>query len=407
MRDDASGGDEFAEYDARRRPRDPPDTPAIWIDEDAWVEAKLPRRPWVARGYALRGAVTIVAGPPSALKSSLMLAWGCAVALGQQQGRFIPTAAEAAVIYNVEDDATEQRRRLSAVLRQFDATPAAIAGKLVRVGPSGIGTLFARDPETGDVLPTPAMTRLRALIAKRLPAILVADPFAELHDAEENDNTAIRRIIAEFRALAVEFNVAVILVHHTRKGIVTPGDPDAARGASSIIGAGRIVLTLTPMSEQDAERFGLSTDRKNCSRYVRLDDAKQNYSSIGEAVWYEKIPYDLDNGETVPAAVPWQPPDLWEGVSTSIANAILDELDAGLDGGKRLYSDHPRATDRAAADVVLRYVSRLNRAQAREIIKTWIKNGVLYRESYDDEVERKQRQGLRVNRLKRPGPRAP
>ena len=27
------------------------------------------------RGYALRGAVTIVAGPPSALKSSLMLAW--------------------------------------------------------------------------------------------------------------------------------------------------------------------------------------------------------------------------------------------------------------------------------------------------------------------------------------------
>ncbi len=83
--------------------------------------AELPPRPWVAPGYALRGAVTIVAGPPSALKSSLMLAWGCAVALGQRHGRFIPNAAEAAVIYNVEDDATEQRRRLSAALRQFDA----------------------------------------------------------------------------------------------------------------------------------------------------------------------------------------------------------------------------------------------------------------------------------------------
>jgi len=161
MRDDAPGGDEFTEYGAL----------AIWIDEDAWVEAELPPRPWVAPGYALRGAVTIIAGPPSALKSSLMLAWGCAVALGQRHGRFIPTAAEAAVIYNVEDDATEQRRRLSAALRQFDATPDAIAGKLVRVGPSGIGTLFARDPETGDVLATPAMTRLRALIATRLPAL--------------------------------------------------------------------------------------------------------------------------------------------------------------------------------------------------------------------------------------------
>jgi hypothetical protein len=405
MRDDAPGGDMFAEYDAHR-PNDPPGTLAIWIDEDAWVEAELPPRPWVAPGYALRGAVTIIAGPPSALKSSLMLAWGCAVALGQRHGRFIPTAAEAAVIYNVEDDATEQRRRLSAALRQFDATPAAIVGKLVRVGPSGIGTLFARDPETDDVLPTPAMTRLRALIAKRSPAILVADPFAELHDAEENDNTMVRRIVAGFRALAVEFNVAVILVHHTRKGIVTPGDPDAARGASSIIGAGRIVLTLTSMSEQDAESFGLSTDRKRCSRYVRLDDAKQNYSSIGEAVWYEKIPYDLDNGETVPAAVPWQPPDLWEGVSTSIANAILDELDAGLGGGTRFYTDHPKATDRAAADVVLRYVSECNQTQAREIIKTWIKKGVLRRESYFDEEKRKDRQGLRVNPLKRPGPRA-
>jgi hypothetical protein len=405
MRDDARGGDVFAEYDANR-PNDQPGTLAIWIDEDAWVEAELPPRPWVAPGYALRGAVTIVAGPPSALKSSLMLAWGCAVALGQRHGRFIPNAAEAAVIYNVEDDATEQRRRLSAALRQFDATPDAIAGKLVRVGPSGIGTLFARDPDTGDVLPTPAMTRLRALIAKRLPAILVADPFAELHDAEENDNTMVRRIVAEFRALAVEFNVAVILVHHTRKGIVTPGDPDAARGASSIIGAGRIVLTLTSMSEQDAEGFGLSTDRRSCSRYVRLDDAKQNYSSISEAVWYEKIPYDLDNGESVPAAVPWKAPDMWEGVSTSIANAILDELDAGLDGGKRFYTDHPKATDRAAADVVLRYLTELNRAQARGIIKAWLKTGVLRRKNYYDEVERKERVGLRVNPLKRPGPRA-
>ena len=74
MRDDAPGGDVFAEYDANR-PNDQPGTLAIWIDENAWVEAELPPRPWVAPGYALRGAVTIVAGPPSALKSSLMLAW--------------------------------------------------------------------------------------------------------------------------------------------------------------------------------------------------------------------------------------------------------------------------------------------------------------------------------------------
>jgi AAA domain len=83
MRDGAPGGDPFAKYDWNP-PNDQPGTLAIWIDEDPWVETELPPRPWVAPGYALRGAVTIIAGPPSALKSSLMLAWGCAVALGQR-----------------------------------------------------------------------------------------------------------------------------------------------------------------------------------------------------------------------------------------------------------------------------------------------------------------------------------
>jgi hypothetical protein len=52
----------------------------IWIADGAWVEAELPLRRWVTPKYALRGAVTVIAGPPSVMKSSLMLAWGCAAA---------------------------------------------------------------------------------------------------------------------------------------------------------------------------------------------------------------------------------------------------------------------------------------------------------------------------------------
>jgi hypothetical protein len=40
--------------------------------------------------------------------------------------------------------------------------------------------------------------------------------------------------------------------------------------------------------------------------------------------------------------------------------------------------------------------------QCREIIKTWIKNGVLVAEDYDDPVERKPRKGLSVCDAKRP-----
>ncbi len=259
--------DPFRAYDERATKAGPP----IWVDDAAWLEDELPARPWIAQGYALRGAVTVVAGPPSAMKSSLMLAWGAAVALGRGHGDFRPAAPGNGIIYNVEDDQTEQRRQLSAVLRQFDATPGDIAGKLIRVGPSGIGTLFAFDKATGQILATPAMDRLRNLIRERRPAMLIADPLAELHTAEENGNTELRAVIAEFRTLATEFNMAVILVHHTRKGAVTPGDPDSARGASAIIGAGRIVATVVGMSEDDAAALGLPADRKSRSRYVRLD----------------------------------------------------------------------------------------------------------------------------------------
>src|SRR5271168_1670491 len=119
--------DAFDAYDNRAEAAS---ASAIWVEDEGWAEVDLPRRPWVARGYALRDAVTVVAGPPSAMKSSLMLAWAAAVALGRPHGDFQPTETGTVVVYNVEDDRIEQRRRLSAVLRQFDAIPVDIAGRI-------------------------------------------------------------------------------------------------------------------------------------------------------------------------------------------------------------------------------------------------------------------------------------
>jgi hypothetical protein len=387
------GNGRFADED------EPGPPSAIQIDDEAWNEIDLPRRDWVALGYALRGAVTIVAGPPSAMKSSLMLTWAIAVGLFRRHGRFIPADQGDVIVYNVEDDRIEQRRRLSAVLRQFDAAPADICGKVIRVGPSSIGTLFTYDQTAGRISPTQAMNELRLLIAERRPALLIADPLAELHTAEENSNCALRSIVAEFRALAVEFEIAVILVHHTRKGIVIPGDPDAARGASSIIGAGRIVKTLIGMSEDDAKALALPGDRKTRSQYVRLDDAKQNYAAIGEAEWYEKVPYLLANGEMVPAAVPWNPPNAFGKLASGTIDLILNKIDAGpYDGGR--YSPSPNAKGRAAWPVVQQFAD-VTDDEARLVIATWIKNGVLVKGDHKDPEDRHDHVSLFIG--KRPG----
>lgn len=375
----------------------------IWVDDDEWDESKLPVRPWAVPGYALRGAVTLVVGPPSAKKSTLMLTWSCAYALGRPHGNFRPVTDGTVVVYNCEDNRDEQRRRLSAVLRQFEAGPVDIKGLIVRTGPDGLGTLFARDAERGCVVNTPSMVALRSLLAERRPGLLIADPLAELHDAGENDNTALRVIIAEFRALAIEFDLAVILVHHSRKGTVSPGDPDSARGGSSIIGAARVVLTCLTMSEEDAEAFGLPKDRKSRSYFMRLDDAKQNYAGIGDAQWYETTLYTLGNGEIVPSLASWQPPDMWAAISTMVANQILDEIDVGLESGTRRYTHVSAAEDRAAWKIVTRFVPSLNEKQARKVILTYVDNGVLFSKEYDDPKDRKPRKGLYLNEARRPG----
>lgn len=287
----------------------PGSAPHIWIDADEWDEADIPRRPWIVPGYAMRGTVTLIAGPPSALKSSVALGWASSVALCIDYGRFRPAVAGPVFVYNVEDDQNEQRRRLSATLRQFGARPADIKDKLYRMGPSTIGTLLERCDD-GKVRFTPAMDTLHTLISMKRPVMLIIDPLAELHNCDENDNTALRAIIAKFRELAVEFDMAVVVLHHTRKGAgQSPGDPDAARGASAIIGAVRVAVTLTTMSEDDAKEFGLPTDLEQRSYYVRMDDAKSNYAPLRSAQWFEKIAYDLNNGDAVAAAVPWQTPE--------------------------------------------------------------------------------------------------
>lgn len=311
-----------------------PAGPALWVQAGAWEEHAIPRRPWLARGYLLRGSVSVLAGVGSAGKSSLCVAYAVALALGMPFGRFQPEGlphgeslgapARKVLLYNVEDDDDEQQRRLSAALRQFAAAPRDLAGRVIRSGPASIGTLLDRDPYTGAVLFTDAWHALEALLAQERPDLVVLDPLVELHTAEENDNTALRAVIAHLRGIARRHGCAVLLVHHARKG-GEAGDMDAIRGAGSIVGAARVALTCTPMSKEEADQLGVPLDLRR--RFFRVDNAKANYSPVSEAVWHELTEYELDNGELVAAAVPWSPR---EGVSSG-ANGVAQEMLALLE----------------------------------------------------------------------------
>ncbi len=301
-----------------------PPKKAIRFDSEAWNEADIPARPWLAVGYLLRGAVTVVVGPGGVSKSSLMLSWAVSLALGVPCHEMTPLKPYRVMTYNVEDDGNEQRRRLSAILTRMGRTPTDIAGKIARISPEDTGTLITRDAG-GVQIDTNVLKEIEETIETFRPDILILDPLAELHTSEENDNTALRAVIARFRGLAAAHDIALVILHHTRKGIVEPGDADATRGASSIASAARVVLTVTGMTEPDAKAFGLPAESRK--HYFRLDGGKSNYASLTDAEWFERIPYALANGDNVVAVAPWHPP------ADICTTDMMARLEAGIAEG--------------------------------------------------------------------------
>jgi hypothetical protein len=95
----------------------------------------------------------------------------------------------------------------------------------------------------------------------------------------------------------------------------------------------------------------------------------------------------------------WIPPEAWAGVTDRQIEAILADIATGMPNGQR-YSDVGAAKARAAWAVVQRHCPGHNEAQCREVIKTWLKSGVIYNAGYEDPIERKPRKGLHVDRSK-------
>ena len=267
-------------------------------------EADIPQRAYVVPGYIPRGVVTELIGPGSAGKSQLTIAWGVATALGRRFGSFTPDRPMRVALFNVEDDIPEQQRRIAAALRMFGAKASDLGGRLRLLSPTGIGMLLTLDPETRRLMHTPLMDELVTMLDGFKPDLVVLDPLIELHDAQENDNTALRRIVAELRIVARTRDIGLLLLHHTPKGEPRPGNQDAGRGASAVGGVVRKSFTLFEMTEAEAAAWQLPRP----AAYFRLDGAKANHDAKNGTEWFERVLIDLDNGEVTAAARPWDPP---------------------------------------------------------------------------------------------------
>jgi RecA-family ATPase len=318
------------------------DTSPFWRTDDScnWVEADLPQRQWIVPQYLMKRKVTGLIGAPEAGKSSLALKYGIHLVLDVPFGDFIPVPlpgeqprSRRVGILNAEDDGEEQKRRISSMIRGDTGRRVSdLRGNLIRISPGGATAgLFTAAPDTGEVCTTQAFEDLKAFIKNQALDVVILDPLVELMGGlDENSNAIMGQVFAKLRGLAEECEIAILVIHHTRKGVAVPGNLEAARGAGALGGSIRIGLTLTVMSEAEAVELGLPKETRK--HYVRLDNAKQSYGPPSDAaLWFHRYSIILDNGDSSPAIEPWSPPKATE-MSLDELEPIAAAVKAGVGG---------------------------------------------------------------------------
>lgn len=323
MSDDAKSTEEFDHryYEARRRteqllselasgvaPTNPfrPRTILPTFDPRA-----IPKRPWVVDRTVLRGYITQLVAPPGTGKSFFALTLAVSIATGiplLHQSRK-PHEAIPVLFLNNEDDDNEIDRRISGLMQHYELRPEELTDKLYIISGYGSPYLIAETDARKNIVGTSTKNEIIKFCLEKNIGAIVLDPFVSTHDTDENDNSKMEKVMSQYRSIAKEGNVAVILVHHVRKSSgkseSRPGDLDSGRGASSVIGGARIGFTLAGMKKGSAQDLKIPWEIGR--HLVRLDNAKQNFSIKDEdAEWYELRSVQLPNTDWVAAIQPFE-----------------------------------------------------------------------------------------------------
>jgi hypothetical protein len=280
------------------RVKEEPKRPALVAVAAATLDERPKARPWVVRGIAMLQQVTLLVAPGGAGKSTFTFSLANSVA--RVDGRFVgrevdPKHCGAVWMQNNEDPLNELALRQRAFEQHWGEPRASTFPIYLSSGEQRSFRITRQEKlPSGAVIQKPVDVDLAIeFIKARKIKVWTVDPYVESHDADENDNPSMAAVAAQYRRIAQEADVAVILVHHTRKqqnasSVGHAGEIDSARGAGAVANVARIGLTLYGMSESDAKNMGVSPESR--WRWVRLDDAKANLSLMdGKPRWYEKI----------------------------------------------------------------------------------------------------------------------
>jgi len=165
------------------------DQPQRWLVDQLWGDS----------------SVGLIGGAPKCSKTWLGLDLALSVATGTAcLGRYAIARPGPVLVYLAEDALPVLRERVAGMARHRSLHLAEVEMHVITAPTLRLD----RDPHRSRLLET----------AKRLrPRLVLLDPLVRLHGIDENNAGEVAGLLAYFRALQRQMDLAVILVHHTRK----------------------------------------------------------------------------------------------------------------------------------------------------------------------------------------------
>jgi hypothetical protein len=204
---------------------------------------------WLVTGLWADEAVGIIGGEPKCCKSFLALDLAVAVAAGIPcLRRFAVPHPGRVLLYAAEDALHTVRLRLEGIC-------AAAGLRLAELDVQVITAPCLRLDLEAD------RRNLAETVATLKPRLLVLDPFVRLHRIDENASGEVAPLLAYLRELQRLHAVAVIIVHHAKKGGANVRAGQALRGSSEFHAWGDSNLYL----RRQAEDLILSVEHRAAS----------------------------------------------------------------------------------------------------------------------------------------------
>lgn len=189
--------------------------------EPAWrLAERTDEQRWLIDGLWAEQAVGIVGGEPKCCKSFLALDIAVAVAAAVPcLRRFAVPLPGRVLLFAAEDALHVVRRRLDGICKAAGVALAELDIQVITAPTLRLDLDADRQS-------------LANTVASLQPRLLILDPFVRLHRIDENASGEVAPLLAFLRELQRRHGVAVLLVHHARKGAANARAGQALRGSS-------------------------------------------------------------------------------------------------------------------------------------------------------------------------------